>query len=103
MLGLPFVTASLPHSPQLVQALTLVQPKSGSSTDPASPVPSNTLHVAENRLTPLLMYLLLGTPLFAPSLLSSMPEVPPPSLSPRPTLPRHADPHAPPITHPSAA
>ena len=87
MCGLPFVTASLPHSPQLVQALTSVQSKSAASAS-AVGTPAATRHVAENRLTPLLMYLLLGMPLLFPSLLSGMPEA-----RSRPPLPRANAPH----------
>ena len=49
--GLPFVTASLPHSPQLVEALTSRRTSSvGSAPDSVC---------AENRVAPLLVYLLI--------------------------------------------
>jgi hypothetical protein len=49
LFGLPFVTGSLPHSPQFVRALALAVDKPG-----APPV------VAENRVAPLLMYATVG-------------------------------------------
>jgi hypothetical protein len=45
-LGLPFVTASLPHSPQLVEALS-------------SPSECGRVKCSENRVAPLLVYLLI--------------------------------------------
>ena len=60
--GLPFVTGSLPHSPQFVRALSLAPTKPG-----APPV------VAENRLAPLLMYAMLGLPLLVPGALQLIP------------------------------
>ena len=58
--GLPFVTGSLPHSPQFVAALTTRKP----GADP---------HVAESRVAPLLMYALIGLPLLTPSVLELIP------------------------------
>ena len=58
--GLPFVTGSLPHSPQFVAALTTRKP----GADP---------HVAEPRVAPLLMYALIGLPLLTPSVLELIP------------------------------
>ena len=58
LFGLPFVTGSLPHSPQFVRALSL---------EGAPPV------VAENRVAPLLMYAMLGLPLLAPGVLGLIP------------------------------
>ena len=67
MLGLPFVTGSLPHSPQLVKALTSV-----SSPSPNDPRP--VMRVAESRIAPLVAYALISLPLFAPSVLEPIPE-----------------------------
>lgn len=58
--GLPFVTGSLPHSPQFVRALTY-QTKSGGHA------------VAEGRVAPLLTYLGIGVPLLLPWLVHLMP------------------------------
>lgn len=60
--GLPFVTGSLPHSPQLVKALTVR--RADGSID----------RVAESRVAPILVYLLIGLPLFAPHVLKVLPE-----------------------------
>jgi hypothetical protein len=54
--GLPFVTGSLPHSPQFVRALRL---RSGG--------------VAEGRVAPLITYILIGAPLLAPALVEHLP------------------------------
>jgi hypothetical protein len=62
LFGLPFVTGSLPHSPQFVRALSFAPARPG-----AAPV------VAENRVAPLLMYAMLGLPLLVPSLLQMIP------------------------------
>lgn len=62
LFGLPFVTGSLPHSPQFVRALSFAPARPG-----AAPV------VAENRVAPLLMYAMLGLPLLVPSLLQLIP------------------------------
>jgi len=61
--GLPFVTGSLPHSPQFVRALT-VAPRPGENKRP---------FVVENRVAPLLMYAMLGLPLLFPQLLALIP------------------------------
>ena len=61
--GLPFVTGSLPHSPQFVRALTIL-PTEGSKAPP---------FVAENRVAPLLMYAMLGLPLLFPAVLEVIP------------------------------
>jgi len=60
--GLPFVTGSLPHSPQLVHALT--------NRDEEQRVVS----VEENRLAPFLMYFLIGLPVLAPAVLTVIPQ-----------------------------
>mmetsp|Transcript_63917 Transcript_63917/g.106280 ORF Transcript_63917/g.106280 Transcript_63917/m.106280 type:complete len:591 (+) Transcript_63917:47-1819(+) len=62
MLGCPFVTASLPHSPQFVRALSTSSELGGPS------------HVAESRVAPFLVYLLIGLPLFVPKLIKAVPE-----------------------------
>jgi len=62
LVGLPFVTGSLPHSPQFVMALTEYD-------DQKKPV-----KVYENRVAPFLFYLGLGLPLAFPSLLSPIPK-----------------------------
>jgi len=62
LVGLPFVTGSLPHSPQFVTALTDYD----TSNRPVG--------VRENRLAPLLCYMLLGFPLLFPSALSVIPK-----------------------------
>jgi len=62
MFGCPFVTGSLPHSPQFVRALALKGQAQGE------------LQVAESRVAPLLMYVLVGLPLLAPTLLAHIPE-----------------------------
>lgn len=59
--GLPFVTGSLPHSPQFVRALTHTTPRGQPS-------------VAEGRVAPLLMYLGIGVPLLLPGLVRLMPQ-----------------------------
>ena len=61
LLGLPFVTGSLPHSPQFVRALM----RSGND---------GSRRVVEGRLAPLLMYLGIGVPLLAPRLVQMLPE-----------------------------
>ena len=82
LFGLPFVTGSLPHSPQFVRALTSTiptsttteQPSTSTQTASSSSSSKTRLHVAENRLAPLITYTLMATPLLAPSLLSPIPE-----------------------------
>ena len=61
LLGLPFVTGSLPHSPQFVRALM----RTGND---------GSRRVVEGRLAPLLMYIGIGVPLLAPSLVQMLPE-----------------------------
>ena len=65
LFGLPFITGSLPHSPQLVHALTV----HGDARSNYAVV-----RVEENRIAPFLMYLLIGMPLLAPVLISVIPE-----------------------------
>ena len=60
LFGLPFVTGSIPHSPQFVRALTHTTKRDG----PA---------VAEGRVAPLLIYLGVGVPLLLPGLVHLMP------------------------------
>ncbi|CAK9062447.1 Band 3 anion transport protein (Anion exchange protein 1) (AE 1) (Anion exchanger 1) (MEB3) (Solute carrier family 4 member 1) (CD antigen CD233) [Durusdinium trenchii] len=62
MFGLPFVTGSLPHSPQFVLSLA--------ERDEEQQI----THVRENRLAPLLCYFLIGLPLLMPTLLQSVPK-----------------------------
>ncbi|CAE8722833.1 unnamed protein product, partial [Polarella glacialis] len=62
LFGLPFVTGSLPHSPQFVLALA--------ETDGDQQITG----VRENRLAPLLCYLLLGLLLLTPSVLGLVPK-----------------------------
>ena len=62
LFGLPFVTGSLPHSPQFVLSLA--------ETDEEHRI----TRVRENRLAPLLCYFLIGLPLLAPSLLEHVPK-----------------------------
>lgn len=62
LFGLPFVTGSLPHSPQFVLSLA--------ERDEDHQI----THVRENRLAPLLCYFMIGLPLLAPSLLQSVPK-----------------------------
>eukprot|EP00656_Telonema_subtile_P053035 TRINITY_DN7554_c0_g1_i1.p1 TRINITY_DN7554_c0_g1~~TRINITY_DN7554_c0_g1_i1.p1 ORF type:complete len:574 (+),score=136.98 TRINITY_DN7554_c0_g1_i1:245-1966(+) len=50
LLGLPFVTGSLPHSPQLVVALTEPEEQEGSTSR----------RVQENRVAPAVMYAMIG-------------------------------------------
>ena len=65
--GLPFVTGSLPHSPQLVRALeaapaeTAAADRSGGGNSDGDDV-----FVWENRLSPFLMYFLIGAALWFP-------------------------------------
>lgn len=96
--GLPFLTGSLPHSPQFVRALTVRAEKTSKAT--AEPVKvklsltvgsngvvgapaginaaeginaERNVYVAENRIAPLLVYALIGLPLLAPRLLLDLP------------------------------
>jgi hypothetical protein len=62
LVGLPFVTGSLPHSPQLVLSLTDYD----NLKRPAI--------VRENRLAPFLFYMFLGVPLLFPTMLSMIPK-----------------------------
>ena len=64
--GLPFVTGSLPHSPQMVKSLTNYKR-----------TPDDTFTVtgvSENRIAPCIMYLLIGLPVAAPHLLAQIPK-----------------------------
>ena len=63
--GLPFVTGSLPHSPQMVKALTSYDRKPDGGLTVSG--------VAENRIAPFIMYLLIGLPVLAPHLLEKIP------------------------------
>ncbi|CAE7580971.1 Slc4a3 [Symbiodinium sp. CCMP2592] len=60
--GLPFVTGSLPHSPQFVGAMT----ETDEDYKPTG--------VVENRVAPFVGYLLMGVVLFLPDLLNKLPE-----------------------------
>ncbi|CAE7520380.1 TLP40 [Symbiodinium pilosum] len=60
--GLPFVTGSLPHSPQFVSAMT----ETDEEYRPTG--------VVENRVAPFVGYLLMGVALFLPDLLNKLPE-----------------------------
>ena len=75
--GLPFVTGSLPHSPQFVRALTcsLHSPTRGSASadTKTSGTRSPIIKVAENRIAPFLTYAMLGLPLLFPPLLEVIP------------------------------
>ena len=59
--GLPFLTGSLPHSPQFVRALTVRNSR------------TSEVEVAESRIAPLLVYILIGIPLLAPNLILAIP------------------------------
>ena len=79
--GLPFVTGSLPHSPQFVRSLTLARTREegaeaeGEEEEEEEEVASTSpLQVAESRVAPLLMYTLMGLPLLSPGLLKLIPE-----------------------------
>lgn len=61
LLGCPFVTGSLPHSPQFVRALSARRADGG-------------YDVAESRVAPLLVYAMIGLPLLAPRLIKAVPE-----------------------------
>eukprot|EP00947_MAST-08B_sp_MAST-8B-sp1_P006582 g6582.t1 len=97
LFGLSFVTGSLPHSPQLVQALTVYKDKNaaadgdeelgqqqlgmgGGDGDGGSNGKKNAKRVlvpervAENRVAPFIAYLLIGLPLFLPSVIGTLPE-----------------------------
>eukprot|EP00040_Diaphanoeca_grandis_P024921 m.137704 g.137704 ORF g.137704 m.137704 type:complete len:614 (-) comp29938_c0_seq1:710-2551(-) len=63
MFGCPFVTASLPHSPQFVKALTTHDPQTG-----------KIVKVNENRIAPLLVYALCFLALGVPGALELCPE-----------------------------
>jgi len=56
LFGLPLITGALPDSPQMVRALQTPDGK-----------------VAENRFTPILMFSLIGLPLFVPQVLTYIP------------------------------
>jgi len=59
LFGCPFVTGSLPHSPQFVRSLTIHKPSH---------------FVVESRVAPLVMYMLIGSPLLFPNFLEHIPE-----------------------------
>ena len=61
-MGLPFVTGSLPHSPQFVKAVT-VYDEFGKVKE-----------VKENRVAPFIMYLMIGVPVFIPGVLEKIPK-----------------------------
>eukprot|EP01063_Lacrimia_lanifica_P028716 TRINITY_DN4241_c0_g3_i1.p1 TRINITY_DN4241_c0_g3~~TRINITY_DN4241_c0_g3_i1.p1 ORF type:complete len:571 (+),score=203.23 TRINITY_DN4241_c0_g3_i1:61-1773(+) len=63
LFGLPFVTGSLPHSPQFVKALSHYDADGRTVS-----------HVIETRLAPFLMYFLIGLPLLTPSALETLPK-----------------------------
>lgn len=63
VLGLPFVTGSLPHSPQLVGALTVDR---GLSDRQVQDGRGKRFHVHENRVSPFLMYMMIGVVLLFP-------------------------------------
>mmetsp|Transcript_29619 Transcript_29619/g.34070 ORF Transcript_29619/g.34070 Transcript_29619/m.34070 type:complete len:607 (-) Transcript_29619:47-1867(-) len=63
--GLPFVTASLPHSPQFIKSLTDYD---------KSCTPWKVIHVHESRLAPMLVYALCFTCLVVPSFIEMCPE-----------------------------
>ena len=63
--GLPFVTGSLPHSPQMVKALTNYRKKDDNTFEVTG--------VSENRIAPFLMYLLIGLPILKPEWLAHIP------------------------------
>ena len=93
LFGLPFVTGSLPHSPQLSHQLLLEEETLEESEQPASSKPVAEGDVAEaaeappatvskacrgpqfaeNRLTPLLAYALIGLPLLASAMIDVVP------------------------------
>ncbi|CAK9055461.1 unnamed protein product [Durusdinium trenchii] len=60
--GLPFVTGSLPHSPQFVHAMTLTNKK------------HRPIGVVENRVAPFIGYALMTVGLLFPQLMSLLPE-----------------------------
>eukprot|EP01059_Diplonema_ambulator_P015316 TRINITY_DN26425_c0_g1_i1.p1 TRINITY_DN26425_c0_g1~~TRINITY_DN26425_c0_g1_i1.p1 ORF type:complete len:555 (+),score=153.62 TRINITY_DN26425_c0_g1_i1:34-1665(+) len=68
--GLPFVTGSLPHSPQFVKALTCREVAKTVDEDPQG----GGCYVVDNRLAPFLMYLLIGIPVTIPSVLEKIPK-----------------------------
>ena len=76
LFGLPFVTGSLPHSPQFVRALTFAPQHAsaqGRADKQAGTSTSAAVAVAENRIAPFLTYAMLGLPLLFPALLQSIP------------------------------
>ena len=64
--GLPFITASLPHSPQFVMALTENDVSNNNKG-------SDTSSTSENRVAPLLVYFLIGLVSFTPSIVRNIP------------------------------
>jgi hypothetical protein len=67
--GLPFVTASLPHSPQFVLALT----DTGKKTNNDNCAQGYKAVTVENRVAPLLVYFLIGLVSFVPSVVRCIP------------------------------
>eukprot|EP00927_Polykrikos_kofoidii_P057654 TRINITY_DN51809_c0_g1_i1.p1 TRINITY_DN51809_c0_g1~~TRINITY_DN51809_c0_g1_i1.p1 ORF type:complete len:571 (+),score=54.40 TRINITY_DN51809_c0_g1_i1:111-1823(+) len=63
LLGLPFVTGSLPHSPQFVVALSDIDHET-----------MTTISVCENRIAPWLTYAMLMAPLLVPTILAVVPQ-----------------------------
>ena len=61
LFGLPFVTGSLPHSPQFVRAMARLDDG------------GRVLAVNESRIAPLLCYALIGATLFAPAVINAIP------------------------------
>ena len=70
LMGLPFLTGSLPHSPQFVRALTVPASSRAANADAAEGGGGGVM-VAESRVAPLIVYLLIGVPLLAPRLIAS--------------------------------
>ena len=72
MFGCPFVTGSLPHSPQFVQALAIreqVATPSGSTT-------TRIVYVYENRIAPLITNVLIMVSLFVTPVFAYLPKIP---------------------------
>lgn len=71
--GLPFVTGSLPHSPQFVRALTSTVVVDKEKLDDVE-ASQREITVVEGRVAPLLMYLFIGFPLLFPATVHVLPE-----------------------------
>lgn len=71
--GLPFITASLPHSPQFVLALTDTDSSTGRGGGHAVESETPRAVTSENRVAPLLVYLLIGLVSLAPSAVRCIP------------------------------